>query len=99
MNVGNFCGKFIFYKQCTDLTANGKRKTLNYLDYFLLINCIPYSLPHPISKQGRRNRSGFGRTVIFQGKYKIPVLQKASNNQNASMSFGLVRLIMLRYNR
>ena len=34
--------------------------------------------------QGQHNRSGqsgFGRTIISQSKIKIPVLQKARNNQ------------------
>ena len=37
--------------------------------------------------------------VFSQGKNKIPFLQKASNKQSASMILGLVRLIILSYNR
>ena len=34
-----------------------------------------------------------------QGKSKIPFLQKASNKQSASVILGLIRLIILSYNR
>ena len=37
--------------------------------------------------------------VFSQGKNKIPFLQKASNKQSASVIFGLIRLIILSYNR
>ena len=52
--------------------------------------------------QGRQNRSGcsgFGQTSFSQGKNKIPSLQKASNKQSASVILGLIRLIILIYNR
>ena len=52
--------------------------------------------------QGRRNRSGcsgFGQTSFSQGKSKIPFLQKASNKQSTSVILGLIRLIILSYNR
>ena len=37
--------------------------------------------------------------VSSQGKSKIPFLQKASNKQSASVILGLIRLIILSYNR
>ena len=37
--------------------------------------------------------------VFSQGKSKIPFLQKASNKQSASVILGLIRLIILSYNR
>ena len=37
--------------------------------------------------------------VFSQGKSKIPFLRKASNKQSASVIFGLIRLIILSYNR
>ena len=37
--------------------------------------------------------------VFFQGKSKIPFLQKASNKHNASVILGLIKLIILSYNR
>ena len=52
--------------------------------------------------QGRRNRSGcsgFGRSSFSQGKNKISFLQKANNKQSASVILGLIRLIILSYNR
>ena len=55
-----------------------------------------------IVKQGRQKWSGcsgFGRTSFSQGKSKIPFLQKASNKQSASVILGLIRLIILNYNR
>ena len=39
------------------------------------------------------------RSVFSQGKNKIPFLQKASNKQSASVILGLVRLIILSYDR
>ena len=39
------------------------------------------------------------RPVFHQGKSKIPFLQKASNKQSASVILGLIRLIILSYNR
>ena len=36
---------------------------------------------------------------FFQGKNKIPFLQKAGNKQSASVILGLIRLIILSYNR
>ena len=37
--------------------------------------------------------------VFYQGKNNIPFLQKASNKQSASVIMGLIRLIILSYNR
>ena len=37
--------------------------------------------------------------VFSQGKSKIPFLQKVSNKQSASVILGLIRLIILSYNR
>ena len=37
--------------------------------------------------------------VFSQGKSKIPFLQKESNKQSASVILGLIRLIILSYNR
>ena len=37
--------------------------------------------------------------VLSQGKSKIPFLQKASNKQSSSVILGLIRLIILSYNR
>ena len=37
--------------------------------------------------------------VFSQGKSKIPFLQNASNKQSASVILGLIRLIILSYNR
>ena len=37
--------------------------------------------------------------VFSQGKSKIPFLQKASNKQSVSVILGLIRLIILSYNR
>ena len=37
--------------------------------------------------------------VFSQGKKKIPFLQKASNKHSGSVILGLIRLIMLSYNR
>ena len=37
--------------------------------------------------------------VFSQGKSKIPFLQKTSNKQSASVILGLIRLIILSYNR
>ena len=37
--------------------------------------------------------------VFSQGKSKIPFLQKASNKQSASVILGLIKLIILSYNR
>ena len=37
--------------------------------------------------------------VFSQGKSKIPFLQKANNKQSASVILGLIRLIILSYNR
>ena len=37
--------------------------------------------------------------VFFQGINKIQFLQKASNKQSASVILGLIRLIILSYNR
>ena len=37
--------------------------------------------------------------VFCQGKGKIPFLQKASNKRSASVILGLIRLIILSYNR
>ena len=37
--------------------------------------------------------------IFSQGKSKIPFLQKASNKQSASVILGLIRLIILSYNR
>ena len=54
------------------------------------------------TNQGRRNRSGcsgFGWSSFSQGKSKIPFLQKASNKQSASVILGLIKLIILSYNR
>ena len=39
------------------------------------------------------------RPVFSQGISKIPFLQKASNKQSASVISGLIRLIILSYNR
>ena len=39
------------------------------------------------------------RPVFSQDKSKIPFLQKASNKQSASVILGLIRLIILSYNR
>ena len=39
------------------------------------------------------------RPVFSQSKSKIPFLQKASNEQSASVILGLIRLIILSYNR
>ena len=43
--------------------------------------------------------SVLARPVFSQGKSKIPFLQKASNKQSASVILGLIRLIILSYNR
>ena len=37
--------------------------------------------------------------AVSQGKSKIPFLQKASNKQSSSVILGLIRLIILSYNR
>ena len=37
--------------------------------------------------------------VFPQGKSKVPFLQKTSNKQSASVILGLIRLIILSYNR
>ena len=37
--------------------------------------------------------------VFSQGKSKIPFLQKASNKQSASVILGLIKRIILSYNR
>ena len=39
------------------------------------------------------------RPVFSQGKSKILFLQKASNKQSASVILGLIRFIILSYNR
>ena len=44
-------------------------------------------------------RSGFGRTSFSQDKNKVPVLHKQVINKSASVIFGLVRLIVLSYDR
>ena len=52
--------------------------------------------------QGQQNQSGcsgFGRTSFSQGKGKIPFLQRVSDNHSASVILGLIRLIILSYNR
>ena len=54
------------------------------------------------SKQGQQKRSdcsGFGWTSFSQGKNKVPVLHKQVINKRASVIFGLVRLIVLSYDR
>ena len=37
--------------------------------------------------------------VFYQGKSKIPFLQKASNKQSASVILGVIRPFILSYNR
>ena len=37
--------------------------------------------------------------VFSQGESKIPFLQKASNKQSATVILGLIKLIILSYNR
>ena len=54
------------------------------------------------SQQGPQKRSGcsgFGRTSFTQGKNEIQFLKKQVLNKSASVIFGIVRLIILSYNR
>ena len=55
-----------------------------------------------VAMQSQRKWSGcygFGQTNFSQGKNKIPFLKKQVIKKGASVIFGLVRLIMLSYNR
>ena len=55
-----------------------------------------------VAMQSQRKWSGccgFGQTSFSQGKNKIPFLKKQVIKKGASIIFGLVRLIMLSYNR
>ena len=44
--------------------------------------------------RGRRNRSGFGRTIIFQVKTKLQFYKKKAMIKSASMIFELVLCLL-----
>ena len=66
-----------------------------------------YRYMYTLHKAFSLNRAGgigpaapvLARPVFSQGKSKIPFLQKVSNKQSASVIMGLIRLIILSYNR
>ena len=76
-----------------------------------MILCLTYTQKGICVKQNilRSSRYRAGRIgpatpvlagpVFSQGKNKVPFLQKVSNKQSASVILGLIRLIILSYNR